>query len=184
MMLLCKWMEISGWFHTPALRVSYAGCDSAAQVSSGQAGPRYLSILSSSDQLLNPTRTGWFLKQWGLSVDIFVQHKVWTLCFVSLVVFTTRENNNFRNKAKCSYLNNSGQVWTNMSNIIIILPSQNRVKGGGLRWEGSDLITNDKISFWSLYKVKFIYIFILSCIIILKLWLLHLLTGSQRSYSK
>ena len=123
-------------------------------------------------------------EQWGLSVDIFVQHKVWTLCFVSLVVFTTRENNNFRNKAKCSYLNNSGQVWTNMSNIIIILPSQNRVKGGGLRWEGSDLITNDKISFWSLYKVKFIYIFILSCIIILKLWLLHLLTGSQRSYSK
>ena len=31
-------------------------------------------------------------------------HKVQTLCFLLLVVFTTGENNNFRKKAKCSYL--------------------------------------------------------------------------------
>ena len=127
--------------------MSYAGCDSAARVRPGQAGPRYFLILSSSDQLLNPTQTRWFLKQ-GLSVNIFVQHKVPTLCFVSLVIFTIGENNNFRNKAKCSYLNDSGQVRTNQICPILFLyficsfllwlsksswtylskPSQNRVK--------------------------------------------------------
>ena len=31
-------------------------------------------------------------------------HKVQTLCYVSLVVSTTGENDNFRNKAKCAYI--------------------------------------------------------------------------------
>ena len=32
------------------------------------------------------------------------EHKVQILCYVSLVTFTAGENDNFRNKAKCSYL--------------------------------------------------------------------------------
>ena len=45
-----------------------------------------------------------------------------------------------------------------------------------------DLITNDKISFWSLYKVKFVYIFILSCICICSQGL-SVLTPNRNSVS-
>ena len=40
----------------------------------------------------------------GQICPILFYIKVWTLCFLSLVIFTTWENNDFRMKAKCSYL--------------------------------------------------------------------------------
>ena len=115
MMLLCKWIEISGWFQTPALDVSCVICWLWLS-STGQPRPGwtrligFLTLLRPGDFWNNKDLVWTYLSSitiragCGQICPILFYIKVWTLCFLSLVIFTTGENNDFRKKAKCSYL--------------------------------------------------------------------------------
>ena len=91
----------------------------------------------------------------------YVITKVWTLWFLSLVVFTTGENNDFRKKAKCSYLSrlNEDDIciymtdWHHTLALLELLLSQLKSSGAG-SCQFFQLKICNNVGIWRLKRIK------------------------------